>query len=248
MTACPTATQLSFTDGEIACAMRRRLGMVVNFEGPDAHGHRRLADNLEARLNARHTVMIGAWRQVLSEAGGQIPDRNVERLLSNTHIPVRGGDTRRLDLVVPGLNVARGLPLFCDVTVLSPLSRNGQARAGTSNRGGQLLVDATRENNSTYREVLDSGLGALFCLGCEVYGRWNATCIKLMTDLAREHTRGLHPRVRRGAALSYHRRWWALVGASLQKSVAAAVLRDAGGDLASMELCKAPPLADLPVL
>ena len=72
------------------------------------------ADNLGARLNARHTVLIAAWRQIFAEAGGQVPDRNIERMLSNTHIPVPEGDTRRLDLVVPGLNVARGLPeLVC---------------------------------------------------------------------------------------------------------------------------------------
>eukprot|EP00973_Karenia_brevis_P062953 8750531-Karenia_brevis.AAC.1 len=87
--------------------MRRRLGLVVNFEGPDPHGHRRLADNTGARLNARHTTMVAAWRQVFTEAGGQVPDRNVERMLSNTHVPVDPQDQRRLDLVVPGLNVAR---------------------------------------------------------------------------------------------------------------------------------------------
>eukprot|EP00959_Pyramimonas_sp_CCMP1952_P109048 2280553-Pyramimonas_sp.AAC.1 len=62
---------------------------------------------------------------------------------------------RRLDLVVTGTNVARGLPLFCDVTVMTPLSRNGTARSGTSNRGGSLLDRAQRDNNTTYAEVVD---------------------------------------------------------------------------------------------
>ena len=228
--------------------MRRRLGLTVFFEGPDPHGHRRLADNLGARLNARHTTLIAAWRQVFAEAGGQVPDRNVERMLSMTHVPVPEGDTRRLDLIVPGLNVARGLPLFCDVTIVAPLSRNGQPRGGTSNQGGHILVDAARENDANYHEVLNTGLGALYCLGCEVYGRWGEPCMKLVPQLAREHARGLHPRVRRGAALGYQNRWWSILGVSLQKAVAAAVLRDHGADLPTTALAPIPPLADLPVL
>ena len=248
MTAMPTSDQLALSDAELACAMRRRLGMAVVIEGPDPHGHRRLADNTGGRLNARHTVLISAWRQVFVEAGGQVPDRNVERMLSNTFIPVPADDLRRLDLLVPGLNVARGLPLFCDVTIVSPLSRTGRARVGTSNRGGRLLEDALAQNNANYTEVIDTGLGALYCLGCEVFGRWGQPCIDLVPALAREHARGLHPRVRRGAALGFQNRWWSLLGIALQKAVAAAVLRSAGEDLPTTSLAPIPPLADLPVL
>ena len=61
--------------------MRRRLGLVVCLEGPDAFGHARLASGLGGRTNARHSAVLGAWRQVFVEAGGQVPDCNVERLL-----------------------------------------------------------------------------------------------------------------------------------------------------------------------
>eukprot|EP00973_Karenia_brevis_P086811 12038831-Karenia_brevis.AAC.1 len=71
--------------------------------------------------------MIAAWRQVFVEAGGSVPDRNIERLLRNTHVPVHADDMRRLDIVVSSLNVARGLPLFWDVTIVSPMTRNGHA-------------------------------------------------------------------------------------------------------------------------
>ena len=65
------------------------------------------------------------------EAGGAVPDRNVERLLCDTNVPVHPDDLRRLDIIVPNLNVERGLPIFGDVTVLAPLSANGEPRAGT---------------------------------------------------------------------------------------------------------------------
>eukprot|EP00959_Pyramimonas_sp_CCMP1952_P359829 7534536-Pyramimonas_sp.AAC.1 len=81
-------------------------------DGPDPHGHARLAVATEGRTFSRHKEMIAAWRQIFQEAGGSVPDRNVERLLVRTNIPVPPEDLRRLDLVIPGLNVHRGLPLF----------------------------------------------------------------------------------------------------------------------------------------
>ena len=99
-----------------------------------------------------------------------------------------------LDIIASGLNVARGLPLFVDVTVLSPVSRSGQPRPGTSNRGGRLLEAADADNQMTYAPVVESGLGALYSLGCEVFGRWSTSCIGLMTELVRERSRMLHPR------------------------------------------------------
>eukprot|EP00959_Pyramimonas_sp_CCMP1952_P254139 5309032-Pyramimonas_sp.AAC.1 len=73
-------------------------------------------------------------------------------MLSRTNIPVFLEDTRRLDIVVPGLNIDRGLPLFCDVTIVSLISRTGLPRSGASNRGGSLLEKAKKNNNDDYHE------------------------------------------------------------------------------------------------
>ncbi len=71
-------------------------------------------------------------------------------------------------MIAPRLDVEHGLPLFCDITVISPLARVGTARAGTSNRGGTVLGHAENDNHAKYREVSTSVLGAWMCLGCEV--------------------------------------------------------------------------------
>ena len=149
LTICPLTNGLTLDNESMVCAVRRRFGIGVLFEGGDPHGHSRMTDNNYGRLNARHTWMVAAWRQVFTEGGGLIPDRNVERTLRTTHIPVPAGDTRRLDLIVPGTNVARGLPLFCDITIISPIQRTGAPRAGTSNVSGGLLERAQNDNNNT---------------------------------------------------------------------------------------------------
>ena len=197
---CPTPMHLRMTNDYFAASVRFRLGLAVHFDGPDPHGFRRLADNTGGRLNARHSGMLAAWRQMLVEAGSPIPARNVERMLRDTHVPVPPDDGRRLDIIAPGLNVAHGLPLFCDVTVINPVSRRGQPRPGTSNYGGRLLQIADNDNAQTYAPV--AGLGAIYCLGSEVYGRWGTAAVQLVRDLVRERSRLLHPRVRRGTALN----------------------------------------------
>ena len=196
-------------------------------------------------MNARHTEYNAAWKQVLVEAGGYIPRRNEERMLRNTYVRVHPGDTRRLDLVVPGLNVARGLPLFCDGTVVTPLTGAGRARPGTSNTAGSLLVEATADNNRTYHEVIDSGLGTLYCLGAEVFGRLSTQAVSLLPKLATENARGLHPRIRRGIALGLLHRWCGVVGVGLQRAVAHIVARDTGADLPRTQLEPLVHLADL---
>ena len=168
-------------------------------------------------------------------------------MLSATHVPVSPEDCRRLDLIVPGLNVERGLPLFCDATIISPISGNGAPRPGTSNADGSLLAQAQDDNDAIYHEVIDSGLGSLLCLGCEVYGRLSSQCIKLVPELAQERTRGLHPRIRRGTALALQHRWWGILGIALQRSVAAMVLYADGADLATGWLEPPPALGDLGV-
>ena len=74
-------------------------------------------------------------------------------------------------------------------------------------------------------------MGALYCLGCEVYGRWSSEYVNLVPILAREWCRGLHSRIRRGTALAFQHRWWGILATTLQKAVASAILLDNGADL-----------------
>ena len=146
---------------------------------------------------------------------------------------VPSGDNRRLDLIVPGLSADRGLPLFYDITIVSPIARNSEAPAGTSNRGGSLLDRAEQENDNTYFKVHRSHLASLQCVSCEVYGRWGRQSAELVPKLAPERARGLPLRIRRGAQLIYQKRWCGILSVALQSAVArtVAVTADQGADL-----------------
>ena len=249
MTAAPTSQQLRLSSFDMVSALRLRLGLPINPESSDSMGYRRLADHRSQRLHARHRGLVAAWRQVFMEAGGHVPRRNVERLLRNTHVPgLPPGDMRRLDLVVPGLNVARGLPLFCDVTCVTVITARGRARPGCLTVDGGALRTAERLNNNTYPEIAASGLGRLCCLGVEVFGRWSSDPVDLIPKLARERARGLPERVRVGTRLALQHRWWSLLGTALQRAVVQAATRDVGEDLTDELLEPIPQLADLPVL
>ena len=93
--------------------------------------------------------------------------------------------------------------------------------------------------------MVESGLGSLYCLGAEVYGRWGAQAIRLVPALAREKARGIHPRLRRGTALLLQRRWWGILGIGLQRGIAHILTNTAGADLLRTQLEPATLLADL---
>ena len=188
-----------------------------------------------------------AWRQVFVEAGGSVPRRNVERLLRDTPVVVPPDDQRRLDLVVPGTGLHRGVPLLCDATCVTPITGTGLARPGCLTVDGGAVGAATSRCRADYAEVVASPAAHLLCLGVEVVGRWGQDALATVPALARERARGLPARVRRGTQLRLQLRWWGLLGLATQRAVAHAALRERDADLAEAALERVPGLADLPV-
>lgn len=124
LTVCPTTNLLRLGDPEVQVAMRPRLSIAVGSDGPDPRAHSSLTANAGARSNAKHAALLVSLRQVFVEIGSPLPAPDGEDGYV-THFPVPAHDLRRIDLVVPGLSVAGGLPTFCDTTALTPLTASG---------------------------------------------------------------------------------------------------------------------------
>ena len=241
---------------DMQVALRLRLGLPIGHDGSrcegcrtllDAYGYHRITCPRTARLHTRHTGIRPAWRQVFVEAGGSVPRRNIERLLRNCNVPIATGFQRRLDLVVSGLGVARGLPLLCDITCVSPVTGSGEARGGSLTiDGGAVAAAARRCHTVDYPEVAGSRAARLYCLGVEVFGRWGQESIQLVRALGRAYAASLPLRVRRSTHLRMLRRWWGLLGVTVQRTVARAAHRGTGADLAEGLLERPPRLAELP--
>ena len=130
--------------------------------------------------------------------------------------------------------------------MITVITGRGAARPDCPRNDGGILRQAERSNNNTYREVIDSGLGRLCCLGVEVFGRWSEDPLQIVSALARERTRCLPIRIRRGVELALLQRWWGLLGVSVQRLVAITASRDSGEDLIDSSISPLQGIADLP--
>ena len=199
------------------------------------------------RVHARHFFFVRVWRQVLVEAGASISRRNIERILRNTVLPVSPSDNRRVDLVAPGLGIAAGLPLFCDVTCVSPVTGLGDAVSGCIETAGGATRRASRHCHVVdYPDVNSSGLARLVSLGVEVFGHWSEDSLWIVRTAARARSAELSTRVRRGTELRLLRRWFGLLGVATQRFCARALLFGSGSDVPSDLAERVPGLADLP--
>ena len=105
---------------------------------------------------------------------------------------------------------------------------------------------ARAENDRTYREVIETGLGALMCLGCEVFGRWSDDAVEMIRELVTLKAQEAPPCMRGCAGAAWSHRWWALVSVGVQRAVAEALLSGSGYDLQPHPPTQAaPPLADV---
>ena len=85
------------------------------------------------------------------------------------------------------LTLWRGAQLAIDTTLVSPLRRDGTARARAANHDGAALEDARRRKEATYPELSgEGGRARLVVLAAEVGGgRWSVETAQFLTALAK---------------------------------------------------------------
>ena len=110
--------------------------------------HHRAACSEAGVLGRRGFPLECAAAQVCREGGARVTTNMFVRDMDlAAHNAL---DNRRLEVVADGLTLWRGAQLAIDTTLVSPLRRDGTARARAANHDGAALDDARRRKEATY--------------------------------------------------------------------------------------------------
>ena len=143
-----------------------------------------------------------AAAQVCREAGARVTTNVLVRDMDLAHFNAL--DSRRLEVVADGLTLWRGAQLAVDTTLVSPLSRNGEARRRAANHDGAALDAARKRKEDTYPELTgEDGRTRLVVLAAEVGGRWSAETAQFLC---------VSPKLERRVCLSTSRAGWRQLG------------------------------------
>ena len=181
------------------------------------------------RLRRRARPLERTWARVLREGGARVAE-NV--LLRDSNLEgIAPTDGRQLEIVATGLPLEQGVPLGCDVTMVSPLHADGSAWAGADSEAGVALARAEAAKAATYPELVGSARLRLVTLACEVGGRWSSGCVHLVRALARHRAESAPEALRGAIAGALAARWWAMLSVAAQSTLAATLVDDAVGGL-----------------
>ena len=184
-------------------------------------GDHRAACATEGVLVRRACPFERAAARVCYEAGARVATNVALRDL-NLGVPVSDG--RRLEVVANCLPAFGGIQVAVDVTLVSPLRRDGSSRPRADSEPGLALREATeRKRRATYPEFQGARRCRLIVFAAEVGGRWGeaeAFLQKLACGRALAS-----PAEQRGAvAAAYARRWGQMLAIAAQTASASCPL------------------------
>ena len=118
-----------------------------------------------------------------------------------------------------------GTQLAIDTTLVSPLRRDGTARARAANHDGAALEDARRRKEATFPELPgEGGRARLVVLAAEVGGRWSAETAQFLTALANARAQEV-PQVLQGRAeTAWVKRWSAILACTAARAFTVSLL------------------------
>ena len=164
--------------------------------------------------------------RIFREAGAVV-HRNQK--LAHMKLPgVQARDRREIEVVASHLRLYHGMPIVCDVTLVSPIQAKGQPRPRAAVApGGVAIADIEEAKCRKYPELVRSETCKFLILAGEVGGRWSDTTCQLLRDLAKEKSQSAPPRLRRSTAFAWENRWWGMLSVAAQNAFAATLVDDA---------------------
>ena len=174
------------------------------------------------RLKRRGTAVEHSFRPLWREAPIRVGEQPFVRNLLAAADPQ---DERQADAVIRGASLGQGLPVVVDCTMNCAIHADGTPWPGAS------TIDGTANRRGEYRkrvleypDLATSSQIEYLVLAVEEGGRWGDDVHRLVKDLVKLKTVGVHPLLRRAAALAYTRRWWSLLSVGVQTAAVDCIL------------------------
>ena len=194
----------------------------------DVFGHHGAACAVAGVLGKRGFPLECAVAQVCREAGAACPrtSRCAMDLVAHNNL-----DGRRLEVVADGLILWHGAQLAIDMTLVSPLRRDGSARFRAADHDGAVLMEARRRKEETIPN----------CREREVVGRWSDEIAKFFAALANAKAQASPFILQNRVKAAYFRRWGAVLACSAAGAFTVSLLDQRPGRRASFSAgCSVP--------
>ena len=209
----------------------------------DARGRHRAACTLSGRVKKRATPTERVLARVCREAGARV---RFDAHLRDMNVDVAASDGRRIEVLAQDLPCFGGAQLAVDITLRCVLTRAGEPHRNAADVDGAVLVDARRDKEAKYPELVASRRCKLVVVGVETGGRWSEEAVDFVRQLSIAKAEEVPCFMRRSVSLSWERRWTRMLSVVCATAFAASLVEPArqcesicwtGGD--------APSLADL---
>ena len=152
-------------------------------------------------------------------------------------------DDRALEAVAFGLPL-RSVPVFADITVVSPVQADGAPAHRADTRDGAAANEAENRKRRRYHELVTSPDARLQVIALETGGRWSKDASNFFYDLAWAKAASAPLLLRAAAAHAWFARWTAILSVASQGAFAASLLGREPGSFAGCD-GTAPPLSEL---
>ena len=141
----------------------------------------------------------------------------------NLDVPV--SDEQRIEVVANGLPLWHGSQLALDATIVSPLTRRGEAHPRADVQPGCAVAAAARRKRfQTYPELESARRCRLVVVGIQVGGRFGAEAVQFLRLLARHRAASVPAHMQPAAVSSWVARWSGMLAVAAQRAYAATLL------------------------
>ena len=137
---------------------------------------------------------------------------------------VSATDEREIEVVAAGLPIHHGAQLAVDITVRSAVTSVGAPRATAATVNGAALLQARRDKEAKYAELVASERCRLVVVALETGGRWSTEALEFVADMASSRARDAPPVLRCSAFLAWRKRWTRMLSISCAMAFATSLV------------------------